>query len=357
MGAILCFLKFLAPRWLVDRPVSGKPEVVRRRKSSSDRSRRSSRRTVVTSDETNDGSSSSSCSSRCWRNRSRLNQGRTTAVNTSSFMNGSSFSQRRERIPEIFNGTKSDSLKDWLCHFETCSRWNSWDYAEKGVNLAMSLRGPAQQVLGELSPSDLEDFDSIKAALERRFDPAEKENLHRVEFRSRMKKKDESVAEYGFALNRIATHAYPRMPAEARETIVIDQFVNGLPSRDLRRHVQFHHPSTVHEAMALVSEFESFGERFEGRKPEDSEKLGVRNLSEGEADLAKAFKDLGDRLASEIQKLTKGSNRQQNRSGVQCYKCKEKVHYARQCPMADTNRGDRNGPQGSPNENAPPQGN
>ena len=74
-------------------------------------------------------------------------------------------------------------------------------------------------------------------------DSAEKEKLHRVEFRSRFKKKGESVTEYGFALNRIASDAYPRMPPEARETIVIDQFVSGLPSKDLRRHVQFHHPS------------------------------------------------------------------------------------------------------------------
>ena len=58
-----------------------------------------------------------------------------------------------------------------------------------------------------------------------------------------LKKKGESVTEYGFALNRIASDAYPRMPPEARETIVIDQFVSGLPSKDLRRHVQFHHPS------------------------------------------------------------------------------------------------------------------
>ena len=96
----------------------------------------------------------------------------------------------------MFTGTKG-SQKDWLRHSETCARWNGWDYAERGVNLATSLRGNAQQVLGELSVHELEDLDAIKAALERRFDPAEKENLHRVEFRSRFKKKGESVTEYG----------------------------------------------------------------------------------------------------------------------------------------------------------------
>ena len=136
----------------------------------------------------------------------------------------------------------------------------------------MSLWGNAQQVLGKLSVHELEDFDAIKAALERRFDPAEKENLHCVEFRSQFKKKGESMTEYGFALNRIASDAYPRMPLEAREMIVIDQFVSGLLTKDLRWHVRFHHPSTIHEVIALASELESFEERFDKRKPDGPEK-------------------------------------------------------------------------------------
>ena len=86
------------------------------------------------------------------------------------------------------------------------------------------------------------------------------------------------------------------MPPEARETIVIDQFVSGLPSKDLRRHVQFHHPSSIHEAIALASEFESFEETFNWRKPENTEKgnsNSVRRISEkdsGHEELLKVFR-------------------------------------------------------------------
>ena len=94
------------------------------------------------------------------------------------------------------------------------------------------------------------------------------------------------MSDHGFAPNRIASDAYPRMPPEARETIVIDQFVSGLPSKDLRRHVQFHHPSFFHEAIPLASELESFEESFDGREPENSEKgigTSIRSFSEEES--------------------------------------------------------------------------
>ena len=203
---------------------------------------------------------------------------RNQSFNSSFGSMNRSFNGRKERVPETFNGSRGD-LKEWLLHFETCARWNEWSYDEKGINLAISLRNNAQQILGELSPQEMEDFDSIKALLKRRFDPAEKETLRRIEFRNRMKKKEESVAEFGFALNRLAASAYRQMPSEARETIVIDHFVNGLPHRDLRRHVQFNHPNSIHEAIALASEFESFDCRFDNRKPEE---MTIRNIQVNE---------------------------------------------------------------------------
>ena len=63
----------------------------------------------------------------------------------------------------------------------------------------------------------------------------------------------------------------------ARKTIVIEQFIGWLPSKDLRRHVQFHHPNTIHQAIALASEFESFDERVDGRKPENKDQ-SVRSI-------------------------------------------------------------------------------
>ena len=167
-----------------------------------------------------------------------------------------SFGLRKPKIPDTFSG-KTD-LEDWIRHFEIISRWNGWNEQEMGSSLASSLRGSAQQVLRDLPAVEMEDYHSILRALKRRFDPEEREGLHKDFFETRFKEKEESSTEYGFALSRIAASAYPRMSRKDREEIVIDQFISGLPSRELQKFVKFGNPRTLDKAIALATEYEGF---------------------------------------------------------------------------------------------------
>ena len=200
--------------------------------------------------------------------------------------------------------------------FEIISRWNGWNEEEMGSSLASSLRGCAQQVLRDLPASEIENFDSIICALKRRFDPEEREESHKDHFKTRNKKKDESISEYGFALSRLAVSAYPRMFQKDREEIVIDQFINGLPSRDLQKHVKFGKPKSIDQALALATEYESFDGRFQGRKPEDHPEQPVRVIEKEKEDeeLLKVVKQLMQKqkeMAQELQKVQKGMNQEQ----------------------------------------------
>ena len=193
---------------------------------------------------------------------------------------------RRDRLPEVFNGNKQE-FNDWLIHFETVSDWNRWDYEEKGQNLVMSLRGPAQQILRELRPAERADYDIILQMLRRRFDPANKELLHRREFRTRTKKKGESMEEYGFSLSRLVNTAYMDMPANAKEVLVIEQFIAGLPNRENARHVQLSHPNSLGDAITLASKYESF---------DQVEKSPARPRKQQIFDLVK---DISEKISSE----------------------------------------------------------
>ena len=46
---------------------------------------------------------------------------------------------------------ESAEVADYLFHFQRVARWNGWSHEEKGIQLAMNLRGAAQQVLGCLT--------------------------------------------------------------------------------------------------------------------------------------------------------------------------------------------------------------
>ena len=63
----------------------------------------------------------------------------------------------------------TQSLRDYLKHFERCSVVNGWSKKEAAVFLAASLRGEAQKVLNGLSHNDCRDYKKIVDKLELRF--------------------------------------------------------------------------------------------------------------------------------------------------------------------------------------------
>ena len=200
---------------------------------------------------------------------------------------------RKERLPDTFAGVKTE-LQDYLCHFDTVSRSNGWDDRDKGTNLAISLRGSAQQVLRDLPLEEREDYDAIVTALKRRFDPDERETQRRSELRHRQRHRNESAVEFGFALLRLVNSAYPNMPLEARETLTIEHFMAGLTNRECRKHVSFNHPTSIHQAISLATEFESFD--TPGRKPEDA---AIRAVSRKEdKDISHMLKTLSAQVKS-----------------------------------------------------------
>ena len=71
------------------------------------------------------------------------------------------FTQRRKfnkpvKNPADYDG--SQSLRDYLRHFERCSVFNGWSKDEAAVFLAASLRGEAQKVLNGMSDSDCRNY-------------------------------------------------------------------------------------------------------------------------------------------------------------------------------------------------------
>ena len=242
----------------------------------------------------------------------------------------SSFSRRKERVPEVFTGTKSE-LKDWQCQFEIVAKYNGWNYAEKGSNAACSLRGNAQQVLYDMPADEREDYEAILKALKRRFDPENQESLKKIEFKSRSKKREETMNEYTFALRRLVHSAFPKLPSDAQEDMLVDQFIRGLPNEACKRHVHNNHPKTLDKAAFLASDFDSFESRYNTRKPEDrSVRVVNKENREEESSTMKCMKDLIQVMTTFVKNQVPQST--QNSRSTGCHNCGDLSHFARECP-------------------------
>ena len=127
----------------------------------------------------------------------------------------------------MVNLLSSAELADYLSHFERVARWNGWSHEEKGLQLAMNLRGAAQQVLGCLTDFEVDNYDVLRSVLKKRFSPKERVPMYRSEFRNRKKFNGESVSDFGFSLSRLVNRAYGDLPGtRERLSLLSNLFVD-----------------------------------------------------------------------------------------------------------------------------------
>ena len=277
-------------------------------------------------------------------------------------------------LPDHFDG--SISWTDYLAHFEMCAEVNQWSDLDKARFLSVSLRGAAQQVMGDLNERDHKDYRALVEAIGRRFNPDRQTELYRVQLRGRKRKPDESLPELCQAIKRLACLAYPKATYELIDSLGRDYFLDAIGDSNLRLQVYQARPSTIDEAVCVAIEFEAFqkaeSQRLGGRKParviasEQSNKNGgeCSSIEDKLSEMTKTLSDfctsqknvnreqvkrnermvhemrlMNDRLTNLESPRSSGNNFRQNsrRPGdreVVCYNCGEKGHIAKACYAA-----------------------
>lgn len=59
------------------------------------------------------------------------------------------------------------------------AKWNEWSHEQKASQLLMSLKGPAFDLIKDLTEKQKSDFNEIVHALKKRFSPKESETAHK----------------------------------------------------------------------------------------------------------------------------------------------------------------------------------
>ena len=166
----------------------------------------------------------------------------------------------RHARAQNFDG--SVSWTAYCAQFEAIAHNNQWTDPEKAVHLAASLRGPALEILGHLPEEQSRDFDQLTAALKQRFGVEHQEEAFRARFRARCREPRESLPELAHDVERLGHLAYPSAPAEFKEILIRDQFVDALESIEMKLAVKRNRPASLREALACAIEMESMKMSF-----------------------------------------------------------------------------------------------
>ena len=136
---------------------------------------------------------------------------------------------------------------------------------------------------------------------------------------------------------------------------MMDQYINGLLRPEVRSHLQYRHPTSIHTAIALASEFEAFeGSHGILKKPyfenEDAQLNVVKydsqdthsaqnkydgshvSRSQNKVDLAKLITEGFSNLTEALKASRSRSRTRSNDRNFKCYECNEPGHIASHCP-------------------------
>ena len=169
--------------------------------------------------------------------------------------------------------------------------------------LAVSLRGQAQGVLGNLSEQS-NNFKALSTALQERFAPPNQTELYRCQLRDRRQKASESLAELAQDIRRLTNLAYPSAPHEVKETLSKEQFVDSLHSSDMRLKIKQARPMNLNDAVHHAIELEAYY-RAEQKRVTDKGILYSTTQPGSGSDEIKDLKETMLTMQNEFKALTK----------------------------------------------------
>ena len=121
----------------------------------------------------------------------------------------------------------SGDVKDWFQRFEICARANGWEVAMKVKKLPTLLEGEALAVLSALTGEQQEDYAVEKKAMEEATMSMTFVLLN--DFHRRKLRPGEAISLYVHNLRKLLTHALPNMEQAVKKTLLLHQFLAGIP--------------------------------------------------------------------------------------------------------------------------------
>ncbi|XP_033761565.1 uncharacterized protein LOC117343329 [Pecten maximus] len=262
----------------------------------------------------------------------------------------------RRQLPRNIKPVTYDGTGSWIdyrTYFDACAKLNRWSQEEKGLYLAVSLRGQAQGVLGNLPTDSRDHYGELVRSLEQRFAPPNQTDLYRAQLKEKRQKASESLPELGQAIRRLTYLAYPTAPNDLQETLAKEHFIDALHDSEMRVRIKQSRPRTFNETVQLAVELEAYNksEKKHHTRAAVVEDENKQDQTDNITALSKSLKKLQEDMETLMATMkTKPQSQKQrardapNKAGpnrntdIQCFFCKKNGHIARNCPKKKQNK-------------------
>ena len=190
--------------------------------------------------------------------------------------------------------------------------------------LAVSLRGQAQGVLGNLPDILQMDFKELSRSLEERFSPINQTELYRAQLKDRRQKATKTLPQLGQDIRRLTRPAYHTASADVCETLAKEYFIDSLSSFDMSLRIKQARPEHLNDAIRHAVELNAFigAERTkhhdayarEVGSEHPASEIGSGNLEE----VVRSMKDMLLNLQKDVDQIKQGPRKFQNRETTEC---------------------------------------
>jgi len=195
-----------------------------------------------------------------------------------------------------------------MAQFSNCAQHNKWNRAEKLAYLRNSLDADAANILWDYGKEVTESLTGLTKILESRFGGKANAKKHRIELRSRRRRRDESLQSLHSDIRRLAALAYPNVEPQTRDVIIGDYFLDALGDPDFALKVRERQPEDLDAALRVASQLEVLGADAmrlkEGPKLERGEGKRVREISSkkpnGEVNQKKLEEKMEERMEAKF---------------------------------------------------------
>ena len=231
-------------------------------------------------------------------------------------------------VPGKYDG--ATDLGEYLSHFDLCIRANGWAAAQAGMFLGLSLTGVARRLLTDVEPATEEGYWTLRAALERRFQPPNQVEMYKALLRARKRRKDEPLQSFGEDVLRLTRLSYPVADAGTTDSMARDHFLDGLKEQKLRHFIFQSKPKCLQDAVASGLEAEAFLQADTGAAEQGCVRAAGTTMGEQLQALSEQFAVMREDL-----KTAKGASQERPyrpRQKGACYRCHKEGHIRINCP-------------------------